>query len=105
LVIDNHRVITALQQVPASMVLSVEPLSVNAIEVAHASGQIGLRRSHQEVIVVSHLAVGVHAPMKSLCDLVDDREPFPSIRVVQENAGALIAPGCHMVEAIRKLDS
>jgi hypothetical protein len=43
-------------------------LSVNAVELAHADGEIGLGRLHQQVIMIGHQAVGVADPVVATND-------------------------------------
>ena len=86
------------------MVLTIESLGIDTVEVAHAARKVRLGRSHQKVVVIAHLAVRVYVPVKSLRDLIDDGEPFPTVVVVEEDVGSSIASGRYVVLAIRKLD-
>ena len=63
--LDQHSVETSLKQVSIQAVLLVEGLCVCAIQVLHAPRKIGIRRLHNQVIVVRHQAVAVTPPASS----------------------------------------
>jgi hypothetical protein len=53
-------------------------LGIDTIEFAHTLGEIAVGRLHQQVVVVSHLTVGVDDPIETLADLPQYLEPhFP----------------------------
>jgi hypothetical protein len=70
LLLHQDRLVTALKDVPDSGVHLVEALRVDAIELAHALREIGVGRFRQQMVVVSHLAIGMDGPIEALADLV-----------------------------------
>jgi hypothetical protein len=61
----------------------VEPLCIDPVELAHALGQIAVRRLDQEMIMLGHQAVGVDDPV----------EPFPHTRQhVEKHRPVAVAP-------------
>ena len=45
-----------------SFVRAIEALSVHPVELAHADGEVGLGRFHQQMIMIGHQTVGVANP-------------------------------------------
>jgi len=60
---DQDRLEPTLEQRSNPVTPTVKTLSVNAVELAHADGEIGLRRLHQQMIMIGHQAVRVADPM------------------------------------------
>jgi len=57
--LDNDRLVSALEEVPGPVASVVEELSINAIRLAHAEGEVSVRGFDEEMIVVVHQAVGM----------------------------------------------
>jgi len=58
----------ALHCVADATVHLVDPLGVDAVQLAHPLGEIGIRRLNEQVIMVAHQAVGVHQPVEPMTD-------------------------------------
>jgi len=62
-----------------AMVAAVEALGVYAVQLAHSLGKIGIRRFYHQMIVITHLAVGVTNPVEALTDLRERFQPRDAI--------------------------
>jgi hypothetical protein len=69
----------------------IEPLGVDRIELAHASGEIRLRSFENQVIVVGHQAVGMTHPVHPPADLTEEIEKGLAVLLVQVNDRAAMA--------------
>jgi hypothetical protein len=49
----------------------IEKLSIDPVQLAHAPGEIAVRRLDQEVIVVVHQAIGMTEPIIPFIDVVE----------------------------------
>ena len=50
----KHRLAVPLKHVPDVIVGAVEALGVYAVQLAHASGKVGIRCFDQQVVVIGH---------------------------------------------------
>jgi len=57
-------------------------LGVNAVELAHASGEIGIRCGNDKMIMVVHQAVSETDPTHLLCNLAKDFQELLPIRFI-----------------------
>ena len=69
----------------------IEALRAHSVKLAHALGQIRVRRFHQEVVVVPHLAIGVPAPVEALADTPQHLHPRLPISIVEINGLAPVS--------------
>ena len=74
-------------------------LSVDAVEMAHATGEIGLGSFHEEMVMVGHQAIGVAAPAKALNSVAEQVEKLLSVSIVHKDVVAAIATGRDMIDA------
>ena len=75
------------------------PTSLDTVDPAHASRQIGLGCLDQQVIVVVHEAVSVAEPVEAADDKAGKVEKGAPVSVVAEDAMAGIPPGSNMVKS------
>ncbi len=66
------------------VVTAVKGLGIDAIELAHGGGEIGLGCFHQQVKVVAHQAVGMQHEMTAGDDPLQHAQEPPPILVVEE---------------------
>ena len=85
------------------VVTAVKRLGIDAIELPHGAGQIGLGCFHEQVEVVAHQAVGMQHEMKPGDDTLQHTREPPPILVVEEDVLAGIASNRNMVERPRIL--
>ena len=57
--LDKDGLVSALEEVPCSVASVVEELSVYAVQLSHAEGEVSVRGFDQEMVMVVHEAVGV----------------------------------------------
>lgn len=88
---------------PHPSVPSIEGLSVNPIELAHAQGKITLRGFYQEVVVVIHQTVGMAEPAIAGDNLQEDLKKHLSVGVVEKDSLSGVAAGGEMVDGSRVL--
>lgn len=82
----------------------VEPLRINAVELAHAGRQIAAWRFHEQVIVILHQAVCVTAPIKPLHDGSNHSQELLMVTGIGVNWLTSIASRRDMVEGSRVLE-
>lgn len=83
---------------PDEPVTTVEGLRIHAVQPAHATAEIRLRRCHQQVVVIPHQAIGVKQP-PLLRDLPTQEieKPLP-VFAVPEDHFAPVATRSHVVQ-------
>jgi hypothetical protein len=57
-------------------------LGVDAVELPHALGEVGIRRLDDEVIMAGHLAIGVAAPVETDAYLAEQGDPIRAVLIV-----------------------
>jgi hypothetical protein len=57
--LDNDGLVSALEKVSGPPIAVVEELGIDAVQLAHAEGEISVRRLDEKMIVVVHEAVGM----------------------------------------------
>jgi hypothetical protein len=83
LLLDQDRLVAPLEDMTDPLMDPVEPLRIDAVELAHALGLIAVRRLDQEMTMVGDQAVGVDDPV----------EPFPHTRQhVEKRRPVAVAP-------------
>jgi len=90
---------------PDAPVRPVDGLGVDAVELAHAAGEVGLRRLDHEVIMVGHLAPGGTAPAEPPADLAEDVEEAAAVVIVEVDVAPRVAARRHVIERAGKLDA
>jgi len=95
--------VTPLKDVSCVTMTPVEALSEYAIELAHADGQISLRRLHQQMIVIVHEAIGMNEPVISTMNVIQRQQECLSVFFIPVNGFTSIASGCHMIQRTCKL--
>ena len=66
---DQYRLEATLKHVTDATMPAIDILGVHAIELAHTGRQIGLGGFDDEVVMVGHLAPGMHRPVVALAAL------------------------------------
>lgn len=90
---------------PHPAVTAIKALGVDAVEVAHTLGEVGLRGFHQEMIVVTHQTVGMHPPVKSLSRAGQHVQAALSVSVVRIDRLLAVAPRGDVVERAAEFES
>ena len=78
---DDNGLVAALKDVTYALVAAVHVLCEYAVKLAHAQGQVALDGFDYQVVVVAHLAPGMHDPAKALATLSRDIYPKRTICV------------------------
>jgi hypothetical protein len=91
------------EEVAAAAVAAVEALGVDAVQPAHARGQVGAAGVDDEVVVVAHQAERVCDPGEASDRPREDGEEEPPIVVVAEDPASVHAAAVDVVGAVRKL--
>ena len=81
---------------------AIETLRIDAVQLAHAFGQISIDRFHEQVIVVGHLTIGMHDPVEASADITDNGQPCCPVIIIQIDVLAPIASRSHMIQGARK---
>lgn len=69
LLLDEDGLESSLEDVARSLVVSIDPLRVDAVEVSHATRQVRIGRFDQQMVVIGHQAVHVAKPSEALYGL------------------------------------
>ncbi len=84
--------VSPLEQVAKHMMASIASLCVGALRPFHSGHQPGLRRFHQQMIMIAHEHMRVNPPAGFLANLSQPLQKPPPILVVLVDGLALIAP-------------
>lgn len=103
LFLDQNGFVPSLEQMAHRLVPPVVALRVDAVELAHALGEIRLGGFDDQVIVVVHQTVGVTEPVKALDDVPQALQEGVAIGIVLEDVVPRIASGRHMIDRPVKL--
>ena len=82
---------------------SIVRLRIAAIELAHAEGEVRLRRFNEKMIVIVHQAIRVAEPAKAVDDMGEEGKSLRPITVVHHDILPGIAPTGDMIERAGKL--
>ena len=83
--LDEDRFEPPLEDVTRPLAVSIDPLRVDAVEVAHASRQVRIGRFDQEMVVVGHQAVRVAEPPVPINCLCKGLKEGIAIRIGEED--------------------
>lgn len=83
--LDQDGVVAATEEVVPASVAVVEGPSVGAVEVAHAGREVRLRGFDDEVVVVSHQAPGVDAPVIAVLYAAQDVDEDGTVAVIGDD--------------------
>jgi hypothetical protein len=89
----------------ASMMDSVKPVGVGAVEPLHTLGEIGIQRLDDEMEMVRHQHPRSNGPSEPLRGLSEEEEKRQAIAVRAEDWALLIAAGSDVVESISEFNS
>jgi hypothetical protein len=96
--LDEDGFESPLEDVARPLVVPVDPLRVDAIEVAHTSREIRFRRLDHQVIVVGHQAVRVTNPPVSINHFGKDLKEGHAIRIGKEDLLTSIATARDVID-------
>ena len=105
LTLDQDRTVATLEEVADSSVTTVERLRVHAVQVPHPAREVRLRRANEQVVVVSHQAVGKAAPAKAVVRVCEHLEETLSVRVISKDLRPLVASRRQVVDAVFDLET
>ncbi|MFN8188465.1 MAG: hypothetical protein U0R69_15450 [Gaiellales bacterium] len=105
LTLDENRRVTALKHVTDAPMPAVEALRMVAPHLLHPASQVGPRSLDEEVVVIAHQTVGMHAPGEALTDRRENGEEPLTIPGIQEDRLARVPAGDDVVQRTWKLDS
>ena len=97
--LDQDSLVPALEQVAGSMTPVIKELGVNAVHLAHADGEIPVRRLDEKMVVVVHEAVSVAKPVVAFIDEAKDFEKGISVLVVFEYGFFIVASISDMINS------
>jgi len=99
--IDEDGLEAALKEMAGLVVPAVVSLGIDAVELAHTHGEIGVWGLDQEVAMIVHETVGMAKPVVSFDHGIQDREEALSVLVIGEDLASCIASRGHMVDGPR----
>jgi hypothetical protein len=87
------------------LVLPIHPLRIHPVQLPHASRQIALRRFHDQVIVIGHLAPAMTHPVEPFANLTQQLQPGQPIFIAKENGLPPITARGDVVQTSGKFNS
>ncbi len=81
----------------------IEALSIDAIELAHACGEVAVGGFDEQVVVVTHLTVGVADPVEAFADVPQHIQPQIPIFLFEVDILPPVATLGDVVEGTGKL--
>ena len=103
--LDQDGLEPTLEEVAHEPVAAIDPLRVDAVELTHPFGEVGIGRLDDEVIVVRHLAIGMAAPVEPAAHIAEHREPRHAVLIVVIDRLAPITARGDVIEPAGKLDT
>src|SRR6266496_6398684 len=82
---------------PPMLVPPIKALRVSAQKPFHAFSQIGLRRFHDQMKMISHQTISVHLPASLGARLPKGKEKLLSILIIEENRFAPVPTAHHVI--------
>jgi hypothetical protein len=80
----------------------VEGLRVDAVELAHGFGQIGVRGFEEQMEVIGHEAVGMTKHIEPAQRLPKDGQERIPVDVIDKDGGLGVAAGGHVIDGSRE---
>jgi hypothetical protein len=91
---------TALKEMPASVMLTIEPHRVTDTEPLDCTGQIGHPCANEEVIVISQEDIGMHLNLKPLSHLPEGLKELEVVLFLVKDFSFFVAAGEYVVKRI-----
>ncbi|NEV65168.1 hypothetical protein G3446_25580 [Thiorhodococcus minor] len=80
---------------------SIRGLGIDAVELPHSPGEVGIGRLDDELIMIAYLAVGVATPVEP----AKQSQPIQAVLIVAIDCLAPITASGHMIEPASKLNA
>jgi hypothetical protein len=103
--LNEDRFASSLEDMSRARVASVEPLSEDAIDMAHATCLGRIHRLDEHVIVIAHQAVRVTEPVESIDRLSKDFQERRSVIVIEEDVLPSVPPSGNRTRVAAQLAS
>lgn len=103
LLLEQDRLVAALEDVPHAPVARVERLRIRTVEPAHAEGKIRPRRLEHEVVVIPHQTVGMANPGAARANPREQLEETATIALVEKDRPARVPAARYVVNRTRIL--
>src|SRR5438045_2784707 len=97
--IDQERLIAAGKNMAAQAMPAIEAHGVAPEQPFHSRYQVGERRFHDEVEMITHQTVGMHLPRRALTGASEQDKEILPIGVVPKDVFAPITAAQEMVDA------
>ncbi len=101
----QDRFIAPLQDMTDAFMTTIKALGVDAVQLAHASRQVGPGCLEKQVIVVAHQAVGMTYPFETVDDLAKKLKERDAVRPGEENILFRVAPARNVIDGSFKFDT
>lgn len=100
--VHNDGLKPPLQHMPYPPMPPVEGLRVDAVELAHGVGEIGVRRFDEQMEVIGHQAVGMAKHIEPSERLPEDGQERISVNVIKKDRSLSVAAGSHVIDGFRE---
>lgn len=102
---DENGLIAPFEKLPFAEMPAVEALGVYAVDVAHASGNIGIGGLDQQMIVVGHQTISGYAQVPHLCGFNQHLNESLIVVFVEKDLFRPSASVHDMIPGVRVFDS
>ena len=89
---------TALQEMPDALMTPIKALGIATIQAPHAATQVGFGRFDQQMVVISHQAIGITAPALLEDFVTEQLQELLPVDIVMENGLLLVASSREVIE-------
>ncbi len=90
--LDQDGLVPALKYMACFSMPFIKALRIEAVQLAHADGEISVRGFDEEMIVVGHEAVGVTKPMVTFIHMLKGMEKVVAVLIILEYRLFIVAP-------------
>jgi len=101
LLVNQDFLESPLEDVSGTSVVPVEELGIDAVDLAHAEGEVRIRCLDEKVIMVVHETVGMAEPIVLPDRRSEDGEKLLPVGIIREDLSPSISTGGDMIDSAR----
>ena len=89
--LNEDGLVPALKEMAGTVAAVVEKLRIDAVQLAHAEGEVSVRGLQEQMVMVVHEAVGMAQPVIAFLDVLKRPEEHFAVLIVLEDGLLLVA--------------
>ena len=105
LFLDKNGLESSLKHVAAPTILTIDPLSIDSVKLAHTTRQIRVRCLNEQVIMIGHQAMGMTEPPVAFDNFTKNLKESLAITICEEDRTERIAAARNAMNCAIKLKS